>query len=203
MAPKFTLPHEAGTKLKQPYRRSKSRPGRMPSSSRSISQASTPSSARQPNSSARKARCMSSSTMRKHLNCLPRHNADGIHSGVMNCPVELVTDDGYDLQWGTNVLGHFYFTKLLLPALEAGAKSSPDGHARVITTSSAGSYLGTISPETFKDGPPRRKRFTERLYFQSKLVRTPYLHVTSLAAPLTSLRSLNARGMPLSLARWR
>lgn len=31
------------------------------------------------------------------------------NAGVMNPPVDLLTADGYDLQFGTNVLGEFYF----------------------------------------------------------------------------------------------
>lgn len=90
----------------------------------------------------------------------------------MTPPVELTTADGYDLQFGTNVLGHFYFTELLMSALLAGVHSSTDHHARIITTSSSGAYLGEIQFETFKDGPVRRKLRPETLYFQSKLVRS-------------------------------
>ena len=93
-----------------------------------------------------------------------------MHSGVMYPPLDLLTKDGYDLQWGTNVVGHFYFTELLIPALVAGAKSSPDQHARVVTTSSSGAYFNTLHWETFKDTPERRKLTTEALYFQSKHV---------------------------------
>ena len=85
-------------------------------------------------------------------------------------PVDMLTKDGYDLQWGTNVVGHFYFTELLMPALIAGAATSPDHHARVITTSSSGAYGETLHFETFKDGPARRKMTTEKLYYQSKHV---------------------------------
>ena len=87
-------------------------------------------------------------------------------------PLDALTAEGYDLQWGTNVLGHFYFDELLLPALDAGARSSPDGRARVITTSSGGAYLGKLQYDTMRDGEARRKKTTEDLYFQSKLVRT-------------------------------
>ena len=87
-------------------------------------------------------------------------------------PRELLTKDGYDLQWGTNVLGHFYFTELLIPVLVAGAKTSPDGHARVITTSSSGAYAETLHFDTFKEGPARKKMTTEQLYYQSKHVRS-------------------------------
>ncbi|TBU25108.1 NAD(P)-binding protein [Dichomitus squalens] len=90
------------------------------------------------------------------------------NAGVMVPPIEQVTADGYDLQWGTNVLGHYYFTVLLLPALLAGVKSSPDHHARVVTTASSGAYLDTLHWETFKDTPERKKLSKENLYFQSK-----------------------------------
>ena len=87
----------------------------------------------------------------------------------MWAPVTEVTADGYDLQFGTNVLGPFLFTKLLLPALLKGKASSPDDHARIVVTSSAYAYLGHLDFETFKDGPARQKLSTEELYNQSKL----------------------------------
>ncbi|KAG6891647.1 hypothetical protein C0992_012696 [Termitomyces sp. T32_za158] len=63
---------------------------------------------------------------------------------------------------------HFYLTKLLLPALLAGAKSSPDGKARVVNTSSSGHLSGSLDFNTFKDSPKRRKAFRPFLYAQSK-----------------------------------
>ena len=57
-----------------------------------------------------------------------------------------------------------------MPALVAGTHTSHDHHARVITTSSAASYLDTLHWETFKDGPARRRKTTNALYNQSKLV---------------------------------
>ncbi|TBU26107.1 NAD(P)-binding protein [Dichomitus squalens] len=90
------------------------------------------------------------------------------NAGVMRPPIEWLTTDGYDLQFGTNVLGHFYFTELLMPALLVAVKTSPDGHARVVTTSSSGAYLDTLHFETFKDGPERRKMGSNGLYNQSK-----------------------------------
>ncbi|KAI0730702.1 NAD(P)-binding protein [Earliella scabrosa] len=91
------------------------------------------------------------------------------NAGVMWCPVADVTADGYDMQFGTNVVGHFLLTQLLLPALLKGKETSPDHHARVVTTSSGYSYAGHINFETLKDGPARRKQSTEVLYSQSKL----------------------------------
>ena len=103
-------------------------------------------------------------------------------------PVADVTAQGYDLQFGTNTLGgsrrpydicvgvnerfvgHFYFTKLLLPTLLSSAKTSPNGKARVINVSSAGHHFGSIDFNTLKDGPARKKKFSVMLYAQSKLV---------------------------------
>ncbi|KZP27446.1 NAD(P)-binding protein [Athelia psychrophila] len=90
------------------------------------------------------------------------------NGGVMAPPVEELTADGYDLQFGTNVLGHFYFTKLLLPALLAGTKTSDDGHVRVVNTSSLGHLLAGLDFNTFKDSPARKKAGTQNLYAQSK-----------------------------------
>lgn len=52
-----------------------------------------------------------------------------------------LTVDGYELQWGTNVLGHFIFTEILFPILKAAAATSPADTVRIVNTSSQ-SYLG-------------------------------------------------------------
>ncbi|KAG6916435.1 hypothetical protein DXG01_006763 [Tephrocybe rancida] len=90
------------------------------------------------------------------------------NGGLMNPPLEGITADGYDLQFGTNVLGHYYFTKLLLPTLISTAQTSSDKHVRVLTTSSVTHYFGSLDFNTFKDGPARRKRPVYKLYAQSK-----------------------------------
>ncbi|KAI6146054.1 hypothetical protein BKA82DRAFT_1008570 [Pisolithus tinctorius] len=90
------------------------------------------------------------------------------NAGVMHPPVELLTDDGYDLQFGTNVLGHFYLTKLLLPILLSTAKSSPAGTVRVVNTSSTAHWFGSLDFDTFKDTPKRRAQHAVSLYCQSK-----------------------------------
>jgi len=91
-------------------------------------------------------------------------------SGVMTPPMEMLTDDGYDLQFGTNVLGHFYFTKIIMPALLRGAAQSPDGTARIVNTSSNAHWFGSLDYNTFKDSPARRKKSAMNLYGQSKMV---------------------------------
>ncbi|KIJ62658.1 hypothetical protein HYDPIDRAFT_94215 [Hydnomerulius pinastri MD-312] len=90
------------------------------------------------------------------------------NAGVMFPPVKEVTSDGYDLQFGTNVLGHYYFTKLLLPALTSTARSSPDGKARVVTVSSSMHMMSGLKFDAFKDTPARKKMSRYTLYAQSK-----------------------------------
>ena len=85
-------------------------------------------------------------------------------------PIDMVTNDGYDLQFGTNVLGHFYFTRLVLLTLLSTAKSSSDGTARIVNTSSHGHWSGGPKYATMKDGPERRKEGPWQLYGQSKTV---------------------------------
>jgi retinol dehydrogenase 12 len=43
-------------------------------------------------------------------------------AGVMKAPIDQLTEDGYDLQFGTNVIGHGVLTLELLPLLLEGAK---------------------------------------------------------------------------------
>ncbi|KIK99837.1 hypothetical protein PAXRUDRAFT_423419 [Paxillus rubicundulus Ve08.2h10] len=90
------------------------------------------------------------------------------NAGVMFSPIEDLTADGYDLQFGTNVLGHHYFTKLLLPTLISTAKTSSDGKARVVTVSSSAHMVGSLEFGTFQDTPARKNITTYMLYAQSK-----------------------------------
>jgi NAD(P)-dependent dehydrogenase (short-subunit alcohol dehydrogenase family) len=53
------------------------------------------------------------------------------NAGVMACPFQR-TADGFEMQFGTNHLGHFLLTALLSPAVLAG------DHPRIINVSSAG-----------------------------------------------------------------
>ncbi len=62
------------------------------------------------------------------------------NAGVMTPPKRLETKDGFELQFGTNVLGHFALTGLLMPALErAGTKARAAAERpRVVTVASIG-----------------------------------------------------------------
>lgn len=91
-------------------------------------------------------------------------------------PIDQLTEDGYDLQFGTNCLGHWYFTQLLVPTLLETAKTTPDKKVRVITTSSSASILWTkdsFAWDALQKGgntPARKKLGVGRLYAQSKFV---------------------------------
>ncbi|KAG9104133.1 hypothetical protein FRC07_009842 [Ceratobasidium sp. 392] len=93
------------------------------------------------------------------------------NGGVMAPLIEMKTARGYDIQFGTNVLGHYLFTILLLPVL-----TRPRGHARVVNVSSSVHWLApkggvdysTLIPNDVDSEARRRKVGTQRLYAQSK-----------------------------------
>lgn len=59
------------------------------------------------------------------------------NAGIMACPL-LHTADGLEMQFGTNHIGHFLLTCLLVPGLKQGQD------ARVISLSSGGHRIGTV-----------------------------------------------------------
>jgi NAD(P)-dependent dehydrogenase (short-subunit alcohol dehydrogenase family) len=81
------------------------------------------------------------------------------NAGVM-APPRRLTADGFELQFGTNHLGHFALTGLLLPKLE-GCED-----ARVVTLSSTAHRTGRIAFDNLNGD---RHYFRWRAYGQSKL----------------------------------
>lgn len=81
------------------------------------------------------------------------------NAGIMACPKAL-TKDGFELQLGTNHLGHFLLTNLLLDVMKASAPS------RVVTVSSILHRIGHIK----KDDLNSEKSYWKwSVYGQSKL----------------------------------
>ena len=87
------------------------------------------------------------------------------NAGVMAPPKRLQTADGFELQFGTNVLGHFALTALLMPALEQAAAASSD-RPRIVTIASIAHKRGRIN---FDDLQSTRTYSPMKAYQQSKL----------------------------------
>ncbi|PSR79872.1 hypothetical protein PHLCEN_2v6860 [Hermanssonia centrifuga] len=91
-----------------------------------------------------------------------------LNAGVLGTPIEQVTAQGYDMQFGNNVLGHFLLLKLLYPVL--AASTVPSSPSRIIWLASASQYFfqAPMKYDTFKDGPARIKLGIHQHYCQSK-----------------------------------
>ena len=83
-----------------------------------------------------------------------------INNAGVRAPPKRHTADGFELQFGTNHLGHFALTNLLLPLMEGRED------ARVVTLSSTAHKMGRISFDNL-NGDRRYFRWTA--YGQSKL----------------------------------
>ena len=82
------------------------------------------------------------------------------NAGIMTPPTRNITTDGFELQFGTNYLGHFALTGRLLPLLRKA------GSSRVVTLSSLTNRIGAIN---FDDLQSERGYRSQRAYGQSKL----------------------------------
>ncbi|KAM6530428.1 short-chain alcohol dehydrogenase [Fusarium falciforme] len=91
------------------------------------------------------------------------------NAGVCEPPVGSRTCQGHELQMGTNCLGPFLFTKLLLPILQKTASTAPTG-VRVTWAGSLGAHLQS-PPDGIQfdgDGSPRNQTSQGVNYGQSK-----------------------------------
>jgi len=82
------------------------------------------------------------------------------NAGVMTPPNRLETKDGFELQFGTNHIGHFALTAQLLPLL----RKAPD--ARVVTVSSIANRGGIIN---FDDLQSTSSYVPGKAYSQAKI----------------------------------
>ncbi|KAE8452054.1 hypothetical protein EG329_002219 [Mollisiaceae sp. DMI_Dod_QoI] len=90
------------------------------------------------------------------------------NAGIMAVPAA-TTEDGYEVQFGTNHMGHALLTKLLLPKLQATAKE-PGANVRVVTVSSGGHLWGAEGGIAFGDlRSDMHSTSTLTRYGQSKL----------------------------------
>ncbi len=82
------------------------------------------------------------------------------NAGVMTPPKYRETEEGHELQFGTNHLGHFALTGLLLPALLAAPSS------RVVTVASIAHHRGD---ESVLEANPETSYSPQKTYGNSKL----------------------------------
>lgn len=107
------------------------------------------------------------------------------NAGVMAPKTREVTADGFEMQFGVNVLGHFALTALLLPALERAAERAAPA-PRVVTIASIAHKRGRIDFENLQ----AEKRYEAMAaYRQSKLA--------DLMFALELDRRLRAAGSPV------
>ncbi|XP_006003247.1 retinol dehydrogenase 13 [Latimeria chalumnae] len=82
------------------------------------------------------------------------------NAGIMRCP-RWKTEDGFEMQFGVNHLGHFLLTNLLLDTMKTS------GHSRIVNVSSLAHVAGEID---FEDINYEKKKYdTRAAYCQSKL----------------------------------
>ena len=93
------------------------------------------------------------------------------NAGVMALPQRQETADGFEMQLGTNHLGHFALTGRLLPLLVAADGEARD--ARVVTVSSNAHRAGRLS----RDDPMAERRYQAwSAYGHSKLANLLFTH---------------------------
>ena len=103
------------------------------------------------------------------------------NAGVMWPPSPTTTEDGFELQFGTNHLGHFALTGLLLPALLEAA------HGRVVTVASIAHHGGgrDVLDGNTSAYEPRHTYANSKLanlLFADELERRARAHATSLTS---------------------
>jgi len=106
------------------------------------------------------------------------------NAGVMALPTRQLTADGFELQFGTNHLGHFALTGLLLPAILTAPAS------RIVTVSSIAHRGGRIRfndlqwTQGYQPWPAYRQSKLANLYFAFELdrkLRSTHPNVASIA----------------------
>ncbi|KAH7309651.1 putative short-chain dehydrogenase [Stachybotrys elegans] len=66
------------------------------------------------------------------------------NAGIMFIPKRTITEDGIELHFATNHIGHFLFTCLVMPKLIKAAESNPKGATRVINVSAGSPQVAAM-----------------------------------------------------------
>ncbi|KII84549.1 hypothetical protein PLICRDRAFT_117712 [Plicaturopsis crispa FD-325 SS-3] len=101
------------------------------------------------------------------------------NAGLMDSKPGETTVDGYEVQMGTNVLGHHVFTMALLPVLLKTAKESESGTVRVVSTGSFAHNFASkdeLRYDTLDTGKGLTNFRNVQLYSRSKLGNCIWTH---------------------------
>jgi NAD(P)-dependent dehydrogenase (short-subunit alcohol dehydrogenase family) len=128
--------------------------------------------------------------VRDFLSKSPKLDVLILNAGIMSVP-PAQTKDGYEIQMGTNHIGHALLTKLLLPTLEANAKTND---TRIVVLSSGGALMarGIGYPALKTDGKSRTLLGgTQMLYVESKLANLYWAQQLAIHHPTVTSVSIN------------
>ena len=114
------------------------------------------------------------------------------NAGVMAPPKRLQTTDGFELQFGTNVLGHFALTAMLMPALQLAATAS-EVAPRIVTIASVAHKRGQLN---FNDLQFTKNYNPMRAYQQSKLANLMFALELSRRLQATNSRVMSIAAHP-------
>ncbi|KAK2688866.1 hypothetical protein QWA68_012128 [Fusarium oxysporum] len=111
------------------------------------------------------------------------------NAGIMMTP-EGLTEEGYEIQIGTNHMGHAFLTHLLLPTLEETTKTNPD--VRIVFVSSMGESISPKNPYQFDQFKTTMSSFsTQSRYGISKLANVHYAAALAERYPKIKVTSIH------------
>ena len=120
------------------------------------------------------------------------------NAGVMALPAS-TTKDGYEIQFGTNHIGHFFFTKLLMPTLQRTAEGNRD--VRIVNLSSKGHELPPKGGLVLNEARSNMVSYSTWVrYGQSKLANILFTRELSRRYPTIKSMALHPGGIETGLA---
>ena len=120
------------------------------------------------------------------------------NAGVMALPAS-TTKEGYEIQFGTNHIGHFFFTKLLMPTLQRTAEGK--GDVRIVNLSSEGHRLPPKGGLVLKDARSNMASYNTWVrYGQSKLANILFTRELSRRYPAIKSVVLHPGGIDTGLS---
>lgn len=120
------------------------------------------------------------------------------NAGVMALPAS-ITKDGYEIQFGTNHVGHALLTKLLMPTLQRTAADK--GDVRIVNVSSAGHGLPPKGGLVLKEATTDMSSYSTWVrYGQSKLANVLFTRELARRYPTIKSTALHPGGIDTGLS---